>query len=147
MTCFQGSSLAFTMEANCGASAGLSDMLVQGWRDTLRIFPAVPQHWPGVAFRDLLTEGAFRVSAVRREGRVTWVRVVAGVDRQLRLRNPFGDAPCVVSGPTPRRQGNDLVVDLAKGQGIVLRLRGEPLSFDEAAKDARQGNLSRIGLR
>jgi len=71
---FQGSSLAFTMETNCGASAGLSDMLVQGWRDTLRIFPAVPQHWPNAAFRDLLTEGAFRVSAVRRERRTTWLR-------------------------------------------------------------------------
>ncbi len=146
MSCFQGSSLAFTMEANCGASAGLSDMLVQGWRDTLRVFPAVPQHWPNGAFRDLLAEGAFRVSAVRRKGRTTWVRVVAGVERQLRLRNPFGAEPYLVSGVTPRRQGSDLLVDLAEGQEIVLRLHGEPLRFDEAAKDARQGDLSRIGL-
>ena len=145
-TCFQGADLAFTMETNCGASAGLSDMLVQGWRDRLRIFPAVPQHWPCGAFRDLLAEGAFRVSAVRREGRTTWVRVVAGVERQLRLRNPFGEEPFLASGATVRRQGNDLLVDLAKGQEIVLRLHGEPLRFDEAAKGARQGDVSRIGL-
>lgn len=146
MSCFQGSSLAFTMEANCGAAAGLSDMLVQGWRDTLRIFPAVPQHWPNAAFRDLLTEGAFRVSAVRRDRRTTWVRVVAGVDRQLRLRNPFGEEPYLAAGATLRRQGNDLVADMAKGQEVMLRLRGQPLRFDEAAKDARQGDVSRIGL-
>ena len=109
-------------------------MLVQGWRDTLRIFPAVPQHWPCGAFRDLLAEGAFRVSAVRREGRTTWVRIVAGVDRQLRLRNPFGQEPIEVSGATLRRQGNDLVADLTKGQEVILRLHGEPLRFEEAAR-------------
>lgn len=145
-TCFQGSSLAFTMEANCGAAAGVSDMLVQGWRDTLRIFPAVPRHWPSSAFRDLLAEGAFRVSAVRRDGRTSWVRVVAGVERQLRLRNPFGDDPYLVSGPAVRRDGLDLVADLAQGQEIILRRHGEPLRFDEAAKGARQGDISRIGL-
>jgi hypothetical protein len=147
MTCFQGTSLAFTLEANCGAAAGLSDMLVQGWRDTLRIFPAVPQHWPCGAFRDLLAEGAFRVSAVRRDGRTTWVRIVAGVDRQLRLRNPFGQDAFEVSGGTVQRQGGDLVADLSKGQAITLRLRGEPLRFEDAARGARQGDVSRTGLR
>lgn len=146
MSCFQGSSLAFTMEANCGAAAGLSDMFVQGWRDTLRIFPAVPQHWPNAAFRDLLTEGAFRVSAVHREGRTTWIRVVAGADRQLRLRNPFGEEPYLVTGSSVRRQGADLIADLAKGQEVTLRLRGEPSRFEEAAKDSRKGDVSRIGL-
>jgi alpha-L-fucosidase 2 len=146
-TCFQGTSLAFTMEANCGAAAGLSDMLLQGWRDTLRVFPAVPRHWPGGAFRDLLAEGAFRVSAVRRDGRTTWVRVVAGSDRTLRLRNPFGQEPFEVSGATVRRQGADLLADLTQGQTLLLRLRGEPLRFEDAARDARQADVSRIGLR
>jgi hypothetical protein len=41
---------------------------------------------------------------------------------------------------------NDLLVDLAEGQKIILRLPGEPLRFDEAAQDARQGDVSRIGL-
>lgn len=147
VTCFQGASLQFTMEANCGASAGISDMFLQGWRDTLRIFPAVPQHWPTAAFRDLLAEGAFRVSAVRRDGRTTWVKIVAGVDRQLRLRNPFGLQAIEISGARVRREGNDLIADLSNGQEVLLRLKGEPAGFEEAARGARQGNISRIGLR
>jgi hypothetical protein len=122
-------------------------MFLQGWRDTLRIFPAVPQHWPTAAFRDLLAEGAFRVSAVRREGRTTWVRIVAGVDRRLRLRNPFGQEPVEISGAVLRREGHELVADLTKGQAVLLRLKGEPAGFEEAARGARQGNISRIGLR
>ncbi len=147
MTRYQGTSLAFTMEANCGAAAGLSDMLVQGWRDTLRIFPAVPQHWPTAAFRDLLTEGAFRVSAVRRDGRTTWVRIVAGVNRRLRLCNPFGDQAVEISGTPLRREGNTLIADMAKDEAVLLQLKGEPAGFEEAARLARQGNISRIGLR
>ena len=146
-TRFQGEDLQFTIEASCGASAGVSDMLVQGWRDTVRVFPAVPQHWPTAAFRDLLTEGAFRVSAVRRQGRTVWVRVVAGVDRQLRLRDPFGQASTDVSGGMLRRDGLDLVADLAKGQEVILRLAGEPVPFEEAAAGVRDADISRIGLR
>jgi len=39
----------FTMEANCGVSQGICDMLVQGWGDIVRIFPAVPDRWRDVA--------------------------------------------------------------------------------------------------
>jgi hypothetical protein len=84
---------------------------------------------------------------VWRQGRTRWVRVVAGVDRRLRLRNPFGEEPFETSGPTPRREGADLVADLAAGQEILLRVKGEPAGFDEAARGVRQGDVSRIGLR
>jgi alpha-L-fucosidase 2 len=146
MSMFRGTSLQFTLEANCGASAGLSDMLVQGWRNTLRVFPAVPQHWPSLAFRDLLAEGAFRVSAVRRDGRTTWVRIVAGVDRRLRLRNPFGEEAFEANGAVLHKQGGDLVSDLRQGQSVIIRLPGQPAAFSEAAQGVRQADTSRIGL-
>jgi hypothetical protein len=85
----EGAHGPFTIEANCGIAAGIGDMLVQGWGDRVRVFPAVPDHWRDVAFRELLTEGAFRVSAIRRDGRSVWVRIRATVDRTLRLRDPF----------------------------------------------------------
>lgn len=147
VSCFRGLSLQFTMEANCGACAGLNDMFLQGWRDTLRIFPAVPQHWPSAAFRDLLAEGAFRVSAVRREGRTTWVRIVATADRSLRLRNPFGAEPFQVTGTALRKQGDCLVAELRNGESVVLRLPHEPLAFSDAARGVQQADTSRIGLR
>ena len=139
--------MQFTMEANCAASAGVSDMLVQGWRDVVRIFPAIPDHWRDAAFRDLLTEGAFRVSAVRRGGRTIWVRIIAGVARTLRLRTPFGEAEIEIEGAALRREGSDLVGQLGKGQEVLVHLKGESVEFERAARQARQGDTARIGLR
>jgi len=147
VTRFQGESRQFTMEANCGIAAGISDMLVQGWRDIVRVFPAVPAHWRDVVFRDLLTEGAFRVSAARRNGRTVWVRIVAGVARQLRLRNPFGDAPIETSGADLSREDDLLVADLKRGQEVVLCLRGEAADVQAAARCTRTSDVLRLGLR
>ena len=147
ITLYRAESGPFTMEANCGVAAGIGDMLVQGWHDLVRVFPAVPAHWRDVAFRDLLTEGAFRVSAVRRDGRTVWVKVRAGVERTLRLRDPFGSEPMEVSGGTVSREGEVLSTDLERGQEIVLCRQGESMTFDEAVARTRTSDISRVGLR
>jgi len=152
-TGYRGDDRPFTMEANCAIAAGVSDMLVQGWGDTVRLFPAVPAHWRDVVFRDLLTEGAFRVSAIRREGRTVWARVRATVRRRLRLRDPFEGEESVMSGADARREGTVLIADLEEGQALTLRLPGWVDSNDEAAvlSDAvariRTSDVSRLGLR
>jgi len=146
-TAFRGDDLQFTMETNCGVSAGISDMLVQGWRDTVRVFPAVPGHWRELAFRDLLTEGAFNVSAIRRDRRTVWVRVEATVDRGLRLMNPFDGGAVQVSGGTLRREGDVFVGDLAAGQVVTLALEGESVDLGGAVKAVRGSDTSRLGLR
>ncbi len=51
------------------------DMLLQSWGDRIRIFPAIPAAWHDVSFRDLRTEGAFLVTASRRDGRTQFVSV------------------------------------------------------------------------
>ncbi|MDP6778348.1 MAG: glycoside hydrolase N-terminal domain-containing protein, partial [Candidatus Latescibacteria bacterium] len=79
----------FTINEMCGVSCGISDMLVQGWGDCVRVFPAAPAKWRDLLFVDLLTEGAFTVSGLMRDGQVRWVGIVAGVNRVCRLRDPF----------------------------------------------------------
>ena len=137
----------FTMESNCAVSAGISDMLVQGWNDIVRVFPAVPDTWRDVAFRDLVTEGAFRVSAVRRHGRTVWVRVTADVARTLRLRNPFADESVETTGPPARREGGCFVADLAAGEELVLHPDGECSGLEQVASQVHGSRLSPLGLR
>ena len=115
----------FTMEACCAVSCGISDMLVQGWGDCIRVFPALPTHWRDVQFTDLLTEGAFRVSASRRDGQTRWVRVTAGVERQCVLRNPFAAEGVQASGCNPVREGDDLCWPMAAGQTVTLSINDE----------------------
>lgn len=63
------------IETPLSAAQSLHDMLVQSWGGVIRVFPAVPPAWADVAIHDLVTEGAFRVSARRGGGATQFVRV------------------------------------------------------------------------
>lgn len=58
----------YTMEAECAASAAVTEMLLQSWGGRIRLFPAVPDSWRECSFADLLAEGAVTVSAERVDG-------------------------------------------------------------------------------
>ena len=58
----------YTMEAECAASAAVTEMLLQSWGGRIRLFPAVPASWRDCSFTHLLAEGAVTVSAERRAG-------------------------------------------------------------------------------
>ncbi len=137
----------FTMESNNAVTMGVCDLLLQGWNDRLRVFPAVPAHWRDVAFDGLVAEGAWVVSAARLGGQTQWVRVRASVDRALRLRDPFGGADVTVTGAPLARDGEDYVGRLVAGQEVVLAATRYHLSFAEAAEGARRSDVSTLGLK
>jgi alpha-L-fucosidase 2 len=137
----------FTMEANCAVSAGICDMLVQGWNDTIRIFPAVPDHWQNVAFRDLRTEGAFCVSAVRLDGRTRWVKIKATVDRPVKLKDPFDDQDIVITGIELKRQDGFFTGQLNADQEVILAVKSYHVDWDDVAKHIRQSTSSRLNHR
>ena len=114
----------FTINETCGISCGISDMLVQGWGDCIRVFPATPARWKDVLFVDLLTEGAFKVSALMRAGQVRWVRVTAKVDGLCRLRNPFYEDRFGATGCTPKQENGLLEWPMTAGQTVSLSLPG-----------------------
>ncbi len=58
----------FTLEGNFAAAAGLQEMLLQSYSGTIRVFPAIPATWRDVSFKGLRAEGAFLVSAERKDG-------------------------------------------------------------------------------
>jgi alpha-L-fucosidase 2 len=146
-TLYCGDDRPFTMEANCGVAAGINDMLLQGWDDTLRIFPALPAHWRDVVFRGLVAEGAFVVSAIHREGRTVWVGIRASVARKLRLRDPFAEAPVTVTGAALRREDGLFLGELAAGQEVIVCLQGETGDMAAALAAVRASDTSRLGLR
>ena len=69
----------FTLEGNFAAAAGLQEMLLQSYSGTIRVFPAVPASWRDASFKGLRAEGAFLVSAERKDGTVQSIEIVAEV--------------------------------------------------------------------
>ena len=53
----------------------LQDIVLQSWGGTIRVFPGVPKTWKDVTIDQMRTEGAFLVSAVRRDGKTKWIRI------------------------------------------------------------------------
>jgi len=63
------------IETPLSAATAMAEMLVQSWGDVIRVFPAIPADWETCAFHDLRAEGAFVVSAQRKEGATRWVSI------------------------------------------------------------------------
>ncbi|MFH1716927.1 MAG: glycoside hydrolase N-terminal domain-containing protein [Planctomycetota bacterium] len=117
----------FTLEGNFAAAAGLQEMLLQSYSGAIRIFPAVPAAWKDVSFTTLRAEGAFLVSAERRDGQTRCVTVVAEKGGLCRLENPFPDSKFNVEG-VPKKlieeTGNELHIPMSPGRRVLLTSEG-----------------------
>ncbi len=113
----------FTLEGNFAFAAGVQEMLLQSHGGTVRVFPAVPAGWRDVSFDALRAEGAFLVSAVRRDGAVVEVRVVAEKGGRLRLENPFAGGAFRATGAAASSistVGPAVEADLGPGDDLRL---------------------------
>lgn len=75
----------------------IHDMLLQSWGGKIRVFPAVPSQWKDVQFKDLRTEGAFLVSAVRKGGKTSFIRIKSLAGEPCILRTDMAN-PVVKAG-------------------------------------------------
>jgi len=121
------------IETPLSAANAISEMLLQSWGGKIRIFPAMPGKWQEASFDKLRTQGAFLVSAVRKNGQTQWVKI----------RSLAGE-PCVVKIPgwtnaflknkgrtitLTSLPNNEFAIDLKADEEVVLL----PLSNSEIA--------------
>lgn len=57
------------IETPLSAVESINYMLLQSWNDIIQVFPAVPDKWKDVCFKNFRTQGAFLVSAERKNGK------------------------------------------------------------------------------
>ncbi len=110
----------FTLEGNFAMAAGLQEMLLQSHRGRIEVFPAIPSHWTNVSFTTLRAQGAFLVSAGRRDGQTTQVIIQAEKNGKCRVLSPFN-----------RRE---LVYPMLADQTLILTAQDTILT-DEWSKD------------
>ncbi len=73
------------METPLSAAQCIHDMLIQSWGGIIRVFPAVADEWQDVVFHHLRTEGAFLVSASRKEGKTEWMHIESIAGEECRV--------------------------------------------------------------
>lgn len=78
----------FTLEGNFAYAAGLQEMLLQSHRGYIELFPAVPDSWQDLSFRNLRARGGILVSAERRGGALEKVVLYSEKDCSCRILSP-----------------------------------------------------------
>ena len=118
----------FTLEGNFLAAQAVQEMLLQSWsptpgqRDTeiIRVFPATPR----LARRRVygLAGGRSQVSARRENGATTWLRVIAGKEGVVRIRDNFGGRQPQWDRAGVSKVGDRFEITLHKGESIAATL-------------------------
>ena len=111
------------IETPPAGARSIEDMLIQSWGGLIRVFPAVPDKWADVSFADLRTEGAFLVSAVRKNGKTAFVSIESLAGSPCRIQTGIAGKPKVtgVEATAVKDLGNGVVeIDLPKGATAML---------------------------
>ncbi len=128
-----------TFESPISASRSMLDMLMQDWGGTIRVFPAMPATWKDASFHNLLAEGAFLVSAVRKGGKTEFIRIKSLAGEPCRVRTDLqGEIKQIGSSSVQMVQHGELVeLNLKKGEEVVLYSGKQPQSLVISALPVR----------
>ena len=118
------------IESGLVGAKAVQDMLLQSWGGKLRVFRGIPPTWKDAVFHQLRGEGAFLVSAERREGKLRWVAIKSLAGEPCILSSDLAEEFTFQSSDpkvTCRRlPGGDLEIHLPKGAEVLLFNAGEP---------------------
>lgn len=113
----------FTLEGNMAFAAGIQEMLLQSYAGFIEIMPAVPLEWKDVSFENLRAEGAFLVSAQKKNGRISEVKISAEKGGDTRIMLPFEQWEVVAQKGVETGKVSDgkLAIRSSPGGYVVLR--------------------------
>ena len=137
------------LETPLSAAHCIHEMLLQSWGDKIRVFPAVPDAWEDVVFRDLRAEGAFLLSAVRKRGKTRWIRIESLSGEPCRVLAQFDEDPRILADrPLSPEKVAENVWDLPlrKGESAIL-YAGEDPDLTIRPLPAEQEQLNWYGVR
>ncbi len=111
----------FTLEGNFAFAQGLNEMLLQSYSGVIEIFPAVPAEWKEISFNNFLAEGAFDVSAEKKDGQVQQVKIVSKAGGLLHLKLPFKTFYLLNSKKEYKLENRVLLVRMHKDETVIIK--------------------------
>ncbi len=84
MICFS----IFQIEASCGTSAALTEMLLQSQNGYVEPLPAIPSNWSNGSYTGLVARGNFEVSAAWENGLATSFNILSNKGERLTIKYP-----------------------------------------------------------
>jgi alpha-L-fucosidase 2 len=107
----------FTLEGNFAFAEGIQEMLLQSQNNLVKIFPAVPDTWKNISFNNLRAEGAFIISAAKKEGRMNSITVLSEKGGKIRIKNSFGGVQIKIGGKFKSKTVTDSYIEIETKKG------------------------------
>jgi hypothetical protein len=134
------------IETPLSAARSLQDMLLQSWGGKLRVFPGVSDKWQDVTFDKLRGEGAFLVSASRRNGKTQWIRVESLAGEPCRVKTDIATPVCDRFPDLLFGADGTMALPLKKSESVVIYPSGEKPDLTIAAVEKQEGQSNYYGL-
>jgi len=124
------------------------EMLLQSWGRKIRVFPAVPKSWKDIMFHDLRTEGAFLVSASRKNGKTEFIRVKSLAGEPCVLKFDMNSPQAIGSRKFKLTKAGDKIysLDLKKGEEAIIRPSGSTCDLTITSVKNKTGKPNWYGL-
>lgn len=101
----------------------IQDLVLTGYNNVIRVFPALPAEWKDAAIHNFRAEGAFLVSAKRRHGQTTLIRIESLAGEPCAVKTGM-TGPLKTLGSRDFKltdAGNGVVrIDLRKNESVIL---------------------------
>lgn len=127
------------IETPLSAATAITEMLLQGWGNVLRVFPAIPDGWKTCSFNKLRAEGGWIVSASREEGKLKWVSISSeSEEHSCKIYLPEWKKVYVVEGKkncVKKLEGGYYVLNIEKGNTVILAGSKGEISYSERSID------------
>jgi hypothetical protein len=125
------------------------DMMLQSWGGIIHVFPAMPTKWQDASFYQLRTEGAFLVSALRKNGQTKFIHIKSLAGEPCIIQSDLMQDVKLEGPPSVQllKKGNKWVLTLKKGQEVVLYSGDKPASFVIKANSLNLNEMNSWGVK
>ena len=115
----------FQIDGNFGATAGMTEMVLQSHEGYVSLLPSLPDAWKNVSFKGLKARGNFTVDCDYKDGNVTLVKIKSESGAPFKLRYDGVNSATVVktiNGDAVNFKIDDIYVEFEteKGQTYVI---------------------------
>ena len=112
----------FQIDGNFGATAGMTEMLVQSQGDCIELFPALPDKWSGGYFKGIKARGNFELSAIWEDKTLRSAKVISNAGNICKIKYE-GITNCTITqqgkGTIFPKIISDNTVEFETAQGAV----------------------------